>query len=114
MVGFALPAQLDPHDNTAVARAVHEFLPDVEVVSTDFHDWNDDPYSQGTWMAFRPGQIMRITPGLLQPHGSVVFAGSDVAHGWAGWIDGAIESGARAAEQLHGQLPKTAVKASVR
>lgn len=114
MVGFALPADLDPRDDEAVTRAVHEFLPDVDVISTDFHDWNDDPYSRGTWMAYRPGQIMRITPGLLEPHGSVVFAGSDVAHGWAGWIDGAIESGARAAEQLHGQLPKTAMKASVR
>ncbi len=114
MVGFALPADLDPSDTAAVTRAVQEFLPDVEVISTDFHDWNNDPYSQGTWMAYRPGQVMRITPRLLEPHGSVVFAGSDVAHGWAGWIDGAIESGTRAAEQLHGRLPKAAEKASAR
>jgi monoamine oxidase len=100
MVGFALPDDLDPRDTEAVAGAVREFLPNVEVLRTDFHDWNADPFSQGTWMAFRPGQIMRNTPGFLQPHGNVVFAGSDVAHGWAGWIDGAIESGGRAAEQL--------------
>ena len=28
--------------------------------------------------------------------GSVLFAGSDLANGWAGFIDGAIESGLRA------------------
>lgn len=112
LVGFALPADLDPRDDAAVARAVHEFLPDVEVLRTDFHDWNDDPFSQGTWMAYRPGQIMRNTPGFLEPHGSVVFAGSDVAHGWAGWIDGAIESGARAAVQLHHHLRDAATAAT--
>jgi monoamine oxidase len=30
------------------------------------------------------------------PEGRVVLAGSDVANGWAGFIDGAIESGLRA------------------
>lgn len=111
MVGFALPDDLDPRDAAAVADAVHEFLPDVEVVRTDFHDWNADPFSQGTWMAYRPGQIMRNTPGFLDAHGRVVFAGSDVAHGWAGWIDGAIESGARAAAQVRRQLTVAATTA---
>jgi pseudooxynicotine dehydrogenase len=31
--------------------------------------------------------------------GRVVFAGSDIANGWAGFIDGAIESGLRAGER---------------
>lgn len=112
MVGFALPADLDPRDSAGVTRAVHEFLPNVEVLRIDFHDWNGDPFSQGTWMAFRPGQIMRNTPGLLEPQGRVLFAGSDVAHGWAGWIDGAIESGGRAAEQMHRQLHDAAATAT--
>ena len=30
------------------------------------------------------------------PEGRVVLAGSDIANGWAGFIDGAIESGPRA------------------
>ena len=30
------------------------------------------------------------------PEGRVVLAGSDIANGWAGFIDGAIESGLRA------------------
>jgi monoamine oxidase len=35
---------------------------------------------------------------VLQPaHGKVRFAGSDIANGWGGFIDGAIESGMDAA-----------------
>jgi monoamine oxidase len=33
---------------------------------------------------------------MRRPEGRVVFAGSDLANGWAGFIDGAIESGLRA------------------
>jgi monoamine oxidase len=30
-------------------------------------------------------------------HGRILFAGSDIANGWGGFIDGAIESGMEAA-----------------
>jgi monoamine oxidase len=33
---------------------------------------------------------------MQRPEGAVVFAGSDFANGWAGFMDGAIESGLRA------------------
>jgi hypothetical protein len=98
LVGFGTsPDELDVTDSDAVADAVREFLPDAEVVSADAHDWNADEFSQGTWMAYRPGQVMRHASGLQRPEGRVTFASSDLASGWAGWIDGAIESGHRAA-----------------
>jgi monoamine oxidase len=98
LVGFGTsPAELDVTDSAAVAAAVHEFLPDAEVIRTDAHDWNADEFSQGTWMAYRPGQVMRHASALQRPEGRLTFAGSDLASGWAGWIDGAIESGHRAA-----------------
>jgi monoamine oxidase len=98
LVGFGnSPEQLDVNDSAAVTAAVHEFLPDAEVVSTDAHDWNQDEFSQGTWMAYRPGQVMRHASGLQRPEGRLTFAGSDLASGWVGWIDGAVESGHRAA-----------------
>jgi monoamine oxidase len=98
LVGFGTsPEELDVTDGEAVADAVREFLPDADVVSTDAHDWNADEFSQGTWMAYRPGQVMRHASALQRPEGRLAFAGSDLASGWAGWIDGAIESGHRAA-----------------
>jgi monoamine oxidase len=33
---------------------------------------------------------------MQKPEGAVVFAGSDFANGWSGFMDGAIETGLRA------------------
>jgi monoamine oxidase len=108
MVGFAHSRELvDVQDPSDVTRAVKAVLPEADVVAVDGHDWNADEFAKGTWMAFRPGQLTRLHSELLSPHGRVIFAGSDVALSWPGWIEGAIESGAsaakRAAELLTGQ-----------
>jgi monoamine oxidase len=34
------------------------------------------------------------------PEGNIHFAGSDVASGWRGFIDGAIESGVKVAREI--------------
>ena len=39
-----------------------------------------------------------------RPEGRVVFAGSDIANGWSGFIDGAIESGFRGAALALGAM----------
>jgi monoamine oxidase len=110
LVGFGTSAEaLDVTDENAVAGAVREFLPNVDVVRADAHDWNADEFSQGTWMAYRPGQVMRHASALQRPEGRLVFAGSDLASGWCGWIDGAIESGHRAAKAVGEMLSTTAM-----
>lgn len=101
VVGFAVgESSLDPTDSEAVAAAIHEFLPDVEVVASEAHDWNKDEFSKGTWMAYRPGQVMPHSVEMQKPHGRIAFANSDLASAWAGWIDGAIESGTNAAKTV--------------
>jgi monoamine oxidase len=101
VVGFGCaPADLDVDDAAAVQQAVREFLPDVEVLAVDAHNWNGDEFAQGTWMAYRPGQVMQHASNLQQPQGRIAFAGSDLASGWAGWMDGALESGKRAAADV--------------
>lgn len=101
IVGFGCsPNDLDVSNKDDVTRAIREFLPDAEVIATDAHDWNADEFSQGTWMAYRPGQVMEHAANLQQPVGGLAFAGSDLASGWAGWIDGALESGKRAARDV--------------
>ena len=114
LVGFGCsPDDLDVTNPDEVARAIKEFLPDAEVVATDAHDWNADEFSQGTWMAYRPGQVMRFATALQEPEGRVTFAGSDLASGWAGWIDGAIESGSRAAREVDLILAGTSATVTV-
>lgn len=108
LVGFGCsPDDLVVTDHDAVTGAIHEFIPEADVVVTDAHDWNADEFSLGTWMAYRPGQVMRHAAELQRPSGRIAFAGSDLASGWAGWIDGAIESGKRAARDAKALLDST-------
>jgi monoamine oxidase len=96
LCGFGMPEDLDPHDVQGITDAIHEFAPEAEVLATDSHDWNRDEFSEGTWMAYAPGQIMKHSHGIQESHGRVAFANSDLASAWAGWFDGAIESAFRA------------------
>ena len=41
---------------------------------------------------------------MRQPEGGLVFAGSDLADSWSGYVDGAIQSGLRAARQVKALL----------
>jgi monoamine oxidase len=57
-----------------------------------------------TWPMQRAGQLTGSLAELQRPEGRVVLAGSDYANGWAGFIDGAIESGLRAGRDVHALL----------
>lgn len=100
-VGFATPyptgTTLDFTDLQVVQDAVEFFAPKARVLGVDYHDWNADEFSQGTWIAHRPGVISRFHSALREPHGPLHFAGTDVSYGWAAWFEGALETGAAAA-----------------
>ena len=57
------------------------------------HDWLADEFAHGTWAIHRPGWYEHHHAAMRRPEGRVLLAGSDLANGWAGFIDGAIESG---------------------
>lgn len=102
LVAFGPDARkLDYENVEAVAAAVHTFRPDLEVIGVDVHDWTVDEFARQTWPMLRPGQLAAIEHLQSRDDGRrTVFAGSDYARGWAGFIDGAIESGARAARHI--------------
>ena len=105
--------RLPPDDEAAVRRAVGRLLPDgAEVVAVTGHNWRADEFSRGTWSVFRPGQLTGALAALQEPHGRVVFAGADIANGWNGFIDGAIESGLRAGRSVDRMLESTRSMAS--
>jgi monoamine oxidase len=96
-IGFGVDAaRCDATDPAAVQRALDDILPGYEVVAATAHDWLADEHSRGTWAIHRPGWYTRHHAEMRRPEGRVVFAGSDLADGWAGFVDGAIESGLRA------------------
>ena len=92
--------EIDGADRVAVQRAVGAHLPDAEVVACTTHDWTRDPYARGGWAAYRPGQITRYGAALRRREGRLVFAGGDIAVRWPGNIEGAVESGFRAASEV--------------
>ena len=58
------------------------------------HDWTNDEFARGTWSMYRPGQLSRYLARPAAARGPCAsFPASDVASGWNGFIDGAIESG---------------------
>ncbi|PNH80450.1 NAD(P)/FAD-dependent oxidoreductase [Arthrobacter sp. AFG20] len=93
-------ARLDATDARQVQAALDLLAPDLDVLDVASHDWTSDPLSGETWPMHRPGFLTESLPGFQQPQGALLFAGSDFANGWGGFIDGAIESGLEAARSI--------------
>jgi monoamine oxidase len=102
VVGFGPDASiLDPTDGDAVAEAIRRLVPDAEVVDVCAHDWTSDELSRGTWSMPRQHAMTRYLSELQRPEGRVFLAGSDLANGWNGFIDGAVESGLTVARAVN-------------
>ena len=86
-------------------------FPAAEVLDVATHDWAGDEYSGETWPMHKTGFLSRHLAGMQKPHGRVLFASSDIANGWGGFIDGAIESGIEAAQQAGILLESVALTA---
>jgi monoamine oxidase len=93
-IGFGADAELcDPGDAGALQGALDELLPGYELIAATAHDWLADEYARGTWAIHRPGWYTLHHAEMRRPEGRLLLAGSDLANGWSGFIDGAIESG---------------------
>jgi monoamine oxidase len=98
MIGFGHDMDIcDATDLATVQGQLDEILPGYEALAATAHDWLGDEFSRGTWAIHRPGWYTKYHAEMQRPEGQVVLAGSDLANGWAGFMDGAIESGLRAA-----------------
>jgi monoamine oxidase len=71
-----------------------------EFVAGISKSWRQDPYIAGDFVIFKPGQESELGPHLATPEGRVHFAGEHTSKTHA-WIEGAIESGIRAAYEVH-------------
>ncbi|MEO8329628.1 MAG: NAD(P)/FAD-dependent oxidoreductase [Candidatus Nanopelagicales bacterium] len=86
------------------ARALlADVLPGIEPHVTEnawLDSWPEDPWSQGSYAGFAPGQFTRYFGFLHLPEQGVHFAGEHTSMGSQGYLDGAVESGDRAAEEV--------------
>lgn len=92
--------RLDATNPRAVEAELRKWRPEIEVVAVDSHDWTDDPLSRQTWPMLRPNQLNAVLSAAGGTDRAVRLLGSDYARGWAGFIDGAIESGLAGARQI--------------
>ena len=99
--------ELDVLDETArVARVLshwERFLPGASshVASGTSHSWQQDPWSLAAWAEPTPEQDGELGSALAAPEGPIHFAGEHLS-GARGWMNGALESGLRAATEIHG------------
>ena len=62
--------------------------------------WHDDPYAGGAFALFEPSQQTLLYGHIIAPEGRIHFAGEHASLRHA-WIQGAIESGLRAAGEIN-------------
>lgn len=64
-------------------------------------DWTAEPFSGGCYSAlFAPGQVTELGQALRAPSGLLHFAGCETATRWVGYMDGALQAGERAADEI--------------
>jgi monoamine oxidase len=61
--------------------------------------WALEPWSRGGFAVFRPGQMTALMADIGGPEGRVHFAGEHTS-AWMGWMEGALQSGERAAREV--------------
>ena len=62
--------------------------------------WHEDPFAKGAFTYFKPGQITSLLPVAQRSEGRIHFAGEHTSM-WHGWMNGALESGNRAADEVN-------------
>jgi monoamine oxidase len=65
-------------------------------------DWSADPFSLGGYSSRRGIGGWLTAPDLFTPHGRLHFAGTETANRWRSFMDGAVQSGLRAADEIIG------------
>lgn len=68
-------------------------------------NWADDQYSGGCYVSnFPPGTLTQFGEEMRRPFKRVFFAGTESATYWMGYMEGAIQSGERAAREILHEL----------
>jgi monoamine oxidase len=62
--------------------------------------WDEDEWARGAYAWYKPGQMASLLPHVARPEGRIHFAGEH-ASSLFGWMQGALESGNRAAREVN-------------
>jgi monoamine oxidase len=73
---------------------------DARLIASHSISWEDDPWARGGYALFDPRFPASARALLSVPHERVFFAGEHTSTKWQGYMNGAVESGLRAAEEV--------------
>lgn len=97
--------KLGPQIFTDAINDLHLFYPDLaesSIKDSNMVNWLTKPWSKGSLLAYKPGQFSRYHGLAGEPEygGRFLFAGEHTSLLSSGTLQGALESGARAAEAI--------------
>jgi monoamine oxidase len=78
---------------------IHPRIREVYEVGAS-HAWYDDRWANGAFALFAPEQKTQLQADIVAPEGRIHFAGEHCSL-YHAWIQGALESGIRAAREIH-------------
>lgn len=71
-----------------------------ELIGARQINWTSDPWARGGYAFFHAGFDPSLRAWLARPCGRLYFAGEHTSIRWQGYMNGAVESGRRAAEEI--------------
>ena len=95
-----LQQALDREGPSGVAATLQWLGPPSRLVTARAIDWEAERWSRGGYAVYSPGWNPELRDWLARPHGRVFFAGEHTSVRWQGYMNGAIESGQRAAAEI--------------
>ena len=78
---------------------IHPRIREVYEIGASYA-WYGDRCARGAFAMFAPEQQTQLQADIVSPEGRILFAGEHCSL-YHAWIQGAIESGIRAARQIH-------------
>lgn len=99
--GRTLAAEAE-HDRMRLIEAEMRTIHGITATATGGFSraWSSEQRYGGSYAVYRPGQITEFWEVLRKPHRRIWLAGEHVAT-WTGYLEGAVESGERVAEEIH-------------
>src|SRR5262249_46279043 len=99
--GAKFAALSDAERIQAVVNEIEKLFPHSSdlIEHTETIAWNNEPFTRGSYMALAPGEVIRHWQTLFKPAGHLFFAGEH-ATAIQGFMEGAVESGQRAAANI--------------
>jgi monoamine oxidase len=96
----SLASLSEPQRIRTVVENLQRVFPDVIYEKSVSIAWDADPLVRGAFAWFKRDQMATLLPHIARREGRVFFAGEHTSP-WFGWMQGALQSGNRAAHEVN-------------